>query len=99
MHTKFRRRLRPPFASGFGACGAKDIVWENEIIKMKIIIKKLREMCQNKFRFMYQIKFRLTPFGPTRVSLGAPGTAIHSTLYSDGYGLLTGTSMSAPLVA
>lgn len=37
-------------------------------------------------------------FGPTKVHIGAPGTAIRSTLPQNRYGLMTGTSMAAPFV-
>lgn len=41
---------------------------------------------------------RSAAYGPTTIEIGAPGTAIMSTL-SSGYGSLTGTSMATPHVA
>ena len=38
-------------------------------------------------------------FGYRRVHLGAPGSGIYSTLPSNGYGVLSGTSMAAPHVS
>ncbi len=38
-------------------------------------------------------------FGDTTIDIGAPGSAILSTLPNDSYGLQTGTSMAAPQVA
>jgi len=37
-------------------------------------------------------------YGAISIDLGAPGTLINSTITSNGYGLLSGTSMSAPHV-
>jgi len=37
-------------------------------------------------------------YGKTQVDLGAPGSAIYSTLPGDKYGTLSGTSMATPLV-
>lgn len=41
---------------------------------------------------------RFANIGPVGVDLGAPGEAIYSTLPGEGYGYLSGTSMSAPFV-
>ena len=38
-------------------------------------------------------------YGLTTIDLGAPGTAVYSTMPSDTYGELTGTSMASPHVA
>lgn len=38
-------------------------------------------------------------YGPINMDLGAPGTSILSTIPSNSYGLLTGTSMATPQVA
>ncbi|MEO6694487.1 MAG: S8 family serine peptidase, partial [Ignavibacteria bacterium] len=38
-------------------------------------------------------------YGPINMDLGAPGTAILSTIPTNNYGLLTGTSMATPQVA
>lgn len=41
----------------------------------------------------------IAAYGATTIDLGAPGTAIYSTLPTNSYGYLTGTSMATPLVA
>ena len=40
----------------------------------------------------------IAAYGATTIDLGAPGTAIYSTLPTNSYGYLTGTSMATPLV-
>jgi len=45
----------------------------------------------------HQLAF-FSNYGDTSVDIIAPGTAIYSTLPNAGYGLLSGTSMAAPLV-
>ena len=41
----------------------------------------------------------IAAYGATTIDLGAPGTAIYSTLPANSYGYLTGTSMATPHVA
>jgi len=38
-------------------------------------------------------------FGANSVTIAAPGTNIHNTLYGGGYGLKSGTSMAAPFIS
>jgi len=45
----------------------------------------------------HQLAF-FSNYGDTSVDILAPGTAIYSTLPNNGYGLMSGTSMAAPLV-
>ncbi len=43
-------------------------------------------------------KFESSNYG-TNISISAPGTSIYNTIFNNGYGYYTGTSMASPLVA
>jgi len=45
------------------------------------------------------VKYNSAAWGKTTIDLGAPGTAIHSTVPNNGTGPMTGTSMATPHVA